>query len=346
MAIQDFMSGGENARRRGRLMDRMDPKAGMAYNAGTGVGQFMAEGVNAAINQVPSAIADVGAAGIGAAPGPVGTALRTTAGIAGGVAPFMRGVVGAPSTPAPALPAPAVQSRDMSVIPPQEMATGTYAPPQPAVSAAPAIGSNLPAIQYPTVRAPTVSPVPMPQFGAKGGLFGSMIDFNAQLSGYGNAKAANGAAIQNFNNKIKANEANAKSRSSAVGDVQSGVNLEKSNIELENAATNQQNVKQVADLRNQLAAETDPGKRDALQKKLYAIAGKPQPKYQVVTNEVPSPDGIGTLKQPYIIEEGENGISARPLVQQSTVPAGMKAVGTSGGKPVYEDAKGKRFIGD
>lgn len=30
----------------------------------------------------------------------------------------------------------------------------------------------------------------------------------------------------------------------------------------------------------------------------------------------------------------------------STVPAGMKQVGTSGGKPVYQDAQGKRFIGD
>ncbi|MCC4115332.1 hypothetical protein LLG90_08235 [Aromatoleum toluclasticum] len=33
-------------------------------------------------------------------------------------------------------------------------------------------------------------------------------------------------------------------------------------------------------------------------------------------------------------------------VQPNSAPAGMKQVGTSGGKPVYQDAKGNRFIGD
>lgn len=342
MAIQDFLSGGENARRRGRLADRIDPNAGAAYNIGAGINQFAAEAVDTAINKAPGAVADVVSAGARNAPGPVGDAIRTAGGIAAGVAPFTRGVFGAPATPAP--PAPAPVARSMAIRP-EDMPTATYqmdtAPP-----AAPSIGSNLPPIQYPVVRAPTVAPVPLPQFGAPGGLFGSMVDFNSQLSQYGNAKAGNAASIANFNNKIKANDANARSRSDAIGSIQSGVNLEKSNIELDNAQINQQTVKQVNDLRTQLAAETDPAKRDALQKKLYAIAGKPQPKYQVVTNEVPGPDGIGTLKQPYIVEETENGVSARPLVQQSSAPPGYKQVGTSGGKPVYEDGKGKRFIGE
>lgn len=32
--------------------------------------------------------------------------------------------------------------------------------------------------------------------------------------------------------------------------------------------------------------------------------------------------------------------------QNAAVPPGMKPVGTSGGKPVYEDANGKRFISE
>lgn len=53
---------------------------------------------------------------------------------------------------------------------------------------------------------------------------------------------------------------------------------------------------------------------------------------------------IGPLdagRQPLSFQDFSNSVSGKA----PTAPAGMKQVGTSGGKPVYEDSNGKRFIG-
>lgn len=55
----------------------------------------------------------------------------------------------------------------------------------------------------------------------------------------------------------------------------------------------------------------------------------------------PNPDTIANLQQQISsLTSGANGVSGAAA---APVPAGMKIVGTSGGKPVYEDANGKRF---
>lgn len=69
--------------------------------------------------------------------------------------------------------------------------------------------------------------------------------------------------------------------------------------------------RQISDLQGQIANEADPAKRAALQRKLYAIQGKPQPKYQVVTQE--SMDQGMPTKTPYIVEDGENGPVVKPM---------------------------------
>ena len=48
----------------------------------------------------------------------------------------------------------------------------------------------------------------------------------------------------------------------------------------------------VADLRQKMMDETDPAKRRSLENQLYAIQGKPQPKYQIVTEKGVASDGI------------------------------------------------------
>jgi hypothetical protein len=103
--------------------------------------------------------------------------------------------------------------------------------------------------------------------------------------------------------------------------------------------------KRAEELRQQILEAKTPAERKTLENKLYAITGKPQGKFQIVEQTTMGPDGTTPIKTPYIIDDEGN---ARPAIQNgaAALPPGMsKQVGTSNGKPVYEDAKGKRFVG-
>lgn len=75
-----------------------------------------------------------------------------------------------------------------------------------------------------------------------------------------------------------------------------------------------------------------------------------QDEYAATSREVPIKPGdslSGMIKEPVIYNKRTGQIMQPGTVQSSsTAPAGMKQIGTSGGKPVYQDAQGKRFIGD
>lgn len=58
---------------------------------------------------------------------------------------------------------------------------------------------------------------------------------------------------------------------------------------------------------------------------------------------------VGADNKPLTLEQYVNQgleLATGTVKSSSTAPSGMKQVGTSGGKPVYQDAQGNRFIGD
>lgn len=105
----------------------------------------------------------------------------------------------------------------------------------------------------------------------------------------------------------------------------------------------------VNDLREQYAAhddKTDPdgAQRRAFKSKIEALTGVDRDKYQPVYTMDPltgqkTPSGGFDARSGKYVDMAGNPVQA----QQSTVPAGMKQVGTSNGIPVYEDDKGKQF---
>lgn len=96
-----------------------------------------------------------------------------------------------------------------------------------------------------------------------------------------------------------------------------------------------------------LNAETDAA-RDAAAKKLQGLSGKaPAADWGVqVTPGVKNIDGSTTEGSVYKFNKATGEVQRVDGQQQSALPPGMvRQVGTSGGKPVYEDANGKRFMG-
>ena len=83
----------------------------------------------------------------------------------------------------------------------------------------------------------------------------------------------------------------------------------------ESAAQVEEDRKAAADIRKQMIAETDPAKYKALERKLYAIQGKAQPKYQIVTEKGVAADGITPTQTSHIVSEDTTGNPiATPLV--------------------------------
>lgn len=80
---------------------------------------------------------------------------------------------------------------------------------------------------------------------------------------------------------------------------------------------------QALKLQEQIVLEQDPKKQRALQNRLYAITGRPQPKFQVI--EVPGvgADGITPIKTPYILDEEGN---ARPAVAPQGIGTDPRAL--------------------
>lgn len=101
-------------------------------------------------------------------------------------------------------------------------------------------------------------------------------------------------------------------------------------------------------LRNQVAQEQDPTKRRGLVQHMLDVSGKTQADPYLVVQGGQQVDENG---RPYNMPSSVFNRQTGQFVQQpahggAALPPGMvRQVGTSGGRPVYEDAAGKRFGG-
>lgn len=101
-------------------------------------------------------------------------------------------------------------------------------------------------------------------------------------------------------------------------------------------------------MRNQVADETDPTKRRSLVDTMMAMEGKQTQADPYLV--VPGGQQVDALSgraynTPSAVFNRQTGQWVQQPGQASNLPAGMtKQVGTSGGKPVYEDASGNRFV--
>jgi hypothetical protein len=106
--------------------------------------------------------------------------------------------------------------------------------------------------------------------------------------------------------------------------------------------------KQLQTLRDAYLNADTPEKAASAAQKLNALQGKiQQDEYIAVNSGETVIDNMGTkLKNPDIIVNRRTGLPVSGQQQGPALPPGMtRQVGTSNGKPVYEDASGKRFMG-
>jgi hypothetical protein len=217
--------------------------------------------------------------------------------------------------------------------------SGTITTPPAAVSAAPAV--TAPAMiariaQPPAIVAPVKAPLgPLPTLdeSPNQNIFSAMGKLSRDQAAYRDKAGLNAQAQGNFNNASKAYMDNLKAMSDTA-QANAGIGTEnranlaqppaiehqKAQTELYKQQT--ETAKQVeadriktSDLRQKLSTETDPGKRRQLENQLYAIQGKPQPKYQIVTEKGVAADGITPTQTSHIVTEDTNGNPiATPLV--------------------------------
>lgn len=111
--------------------------------------------------------------------------------------------------------------------------------------------------------------------------------------------------------------------------------------------TNRAN-KLVEAARNQVAAEQDPTKRRGLVQYMRDIEGRTEqadPYLVVPGGQHVDPQSGKAYNTPASVFNRQSGQFVQQPGQGGALPQGMtKMVGTSGGKPVYEDANGKRYV--
>lgn len=105
--------------------------------------------------------------------------------------------------------------------------------------------------------------------------------------------------------------------------------------------------RRIRGLQDRLIDEQDPGKRAQFERTLGIISGKDnsgQP--QVIYNEElinPEQPMAGTRRVPMLLNRDGTATVVTPRATPNA-PDGMRYVGTSNGKPVYEDQNGRRFV--
>ncbi len=112
--------------------------------------------------------------------------------------------------------------------------------------------------------------------------------------------------------------------------------------------------KRVNDLHAAYQTEQDPTKRAALAEQIRVLGGKDRPAsfsaiHAAGGTFVDPKNPLQVQKHPdsiimYNTQTGEKTITTGGQAPEQPVPQGHKIVGTSGGKRVFEDAKGNRFI--
>lgn len=209
------------------------------------------------------------------------------------------------------------------------------------------------------VRAPVLNP--------NGGVFSSMVDFTNQAGQAMQAIAANKGmrndrkdALDQQRVGLDAASTLAKidqgyqslgldGRRADTADRLAGVQEGEFGLKRETQGIANRLATQQEQLRSQIATEQDPAKRKSLVQRLMDFEGKTQQADPYLV--VPGGQQIDPLTQrayntPSSVFNRQTGQWIQQPGQGAQLPPGMtKQVGTSGGKPVYEDAQGNRFVG-
>lgn len=130
--------------------------------------------------------------------------------------------------------------------------------------------------------------------------------------------------------------------------MQAGLDQQRINMDRETQGFTNRRQSIVEALRNQVAQETDPTKRRSIVQYMRDVEGAQTPSdWDVkVTPTTKNVDGSTTMGSVIRHNRATGQVEQVPMGQGGAqVPPGMtRQVGTSGGKPVYEDASGNRFI--
>jgi hypothetical protein len=132
-------------------------------------------------------------------------------------------------------------------------------------------------------------------------------------------------------------------RSQAADRLRSGAREDMTaEVDVKGKRMEQAQVERVNKLQEDFLKETDPAKKSAIQAQLTALTGKSADKYQPITgkDDLGNTIYLGAFDQRTGTFTGQGELANAGATE---VPPGMKKVGTSGGKPVYEDGNGVRY---
>lgn len=104
---------------------------------------------------------------------------------------------------------------------------------------------------------------------------------------------------------------------------------------------------QLENLQTQYSAEKDPTRRGELARQIREFQGKEQaPRFKVAAGgQQMDASGVPFKVPDRIFNEQTGEVMQQSGLSGADMPPGMaKQIGTSGGKPVYQDANGKRFV--
>lgn len=155
-----------------------------------------------------------------------------------------------------------------------------------------------------------------------------------------NANDASKSNVQNSNTNSYTAESQAQERLKESARQDSANQVDVSGKQISNDAAGRIN-----NLQASYMTEKDPVKRQTIADQLTALTGKTTDKFTPVMgkDELGNATYLGAFDNRtgnYVAQGAKTQLAN---VGNATAPAGMKQVGTSGGKPVYEDAKGNRF---
>lgn len=132
-------------------------------------------------------------------------------------------------------------------------------------------------------------------------------------------------------------------RSQAADRLRSGAREDMTaEVDVKGKRMEQAQVERVNKLQEDFLKETDPAKKAAIQAQLTALTGKTADKYQPITgkDDLGNTIYLGAFDQRTGTFTGQGELASAGAAE---VPPGMRKVGTSGGKPVYEDGNGVRY---
>lgn len=174
----------------------------------------------------------------------------------------------------------------------------------------------------------------------------------AAIPGLGQAAMRENAAIQREGMQQAGSTARAQmmevGQNNRFGQTH-GLAQQKFGMEQETQGIQNRDASLISAMRAQIAQEKDPAKRQSIVQRMREMQGQAQPSewgVQVTptTKNVDGSTSMGSIVR-YNKATGQTEVVQQPGQGGAAMPPGMiKQVGTSGGKPVYEDASGKRFL--